>query len=105
MLEWVDILLTHQIPGRKPIFFNNLYRLFYTSQVCILTVLNNATRKQMDHKSKFSIGEEVCVKCPGSDVWAKGEVIGFTQKMIRVINHGRMGSDGQCYRPHHVKKI
>ena len=34
-----NILLPYPIPGKKPIFFNNLYRLSHTSQLCKICVL------------------------------------------------------------------
>ena len=49
----------------------------------------------------YKIGENVWVKCVGTDVWARGRVIKLNAKTIRVYNTGR-GLEGN-YSPNNVK--
>ena len=54
--------------------------------------------------NNFQIGEEVWVKCAGSDAWASGVIVGFTAKRIKVINHGLVSDAPVCVAPHNVAK-
>ena len=54
--------------------------------------------------TEYKIGEKVLVKCAGSDVWASGEVVGFTKKRIRCINFGAIDDSSRCYAFSSVKK-
>ena len=49
----------------------------------------------------YKIGDNVWVKCVGTDVWARGRVIKLNAKTIRVYNTGR-GLEGN-YSPNNVK--
>ena len=50
----------------------------------------------------YKVGERVGVKCAGTDVWAWGEVVGVTDKRVRVYNEvsGLVG----LYAPSNVEK-
>ena len=51
----------------------------------------------------FGIGENVWVKCVGTDCWVCGVVVALTPKRIRVFNEVR-GLEG-LYAPQNVKKV
>ncbi len=53
----------------------------------------------------YQIGEAVWVKCPGSDVWARGTVVRLTAKRIVVTNEGRALDGAKAYSPANVRKI
>ena len=62
------------------------------------------TGKKMEN-TEFKIGEKVSVKCAGSDVWAEGEVVGFTKKRIRCINSGTIDNAPRSYAFSNVIKV
>jgi len=49
----------------------------------------------------YQVGQEVWVKCAGSDTWVAGVVTGLTAKRVRVFNEVR-GLEG-LYSPHNVE--
>ena len=50
---------------------------------------------------KYEIGQEVWVKCAGTDAWVAGVVTGLTAKRVRVFNEVR-GLEG-LYAPQNVE--
>ena len=56
-------------------------------------------------KIAFTVGEDVLVKCYGANVWAKGVVVGFTEKRIKCLNSGSIGNTPRNYLQSSVKKI